>query len=190
MTWFSRSKEHDEAPQETTPAALDNQRRLVEIDLKSTNVDQLDDDHLKLVGYCEEIHALVESMPGGVADRSTLTRINDVFGKLLDYTNTHFTREERYIERNNLPNYRLQRMRHEEFLAMVSNYKRVFNMGHVAESANVKDFLKSWLVNHINTIDYHTFRNETYIPPGEPPIVEQELELEQDQDQDQDQVGE
>ena len=74
---------------------------------------------------------------------------------MIDYTDFHFSAEEKVMEENDYPGLREQKQQHEEFRTTLNNivedYKEEGTTTAIAESINV--FLHNWLVKHIKGSD-------------------------------------
>lgn len=79
-------------------------------------------------------------------------QIRALLGELSDYADSHFAREEAYMQGINDPELILQRVQHESFRAMIWE-KSFKNLDDIAEQQEVLDdlmnFLATWLLHHI-----------------------------------------
>ena len=111
-------------------------------DRLSLGVDEIDNQHRQLLGYCNDMIAAVHKGRGQEA-------VAKVFSQLRDYTVTHFASEERYMERIGYPGLAGHRAAHVDMVQRVKEYqRRLYQHGELAP-ANVLAFLKDWLVTHI-----------------------------------------
>lgn len=121
----------------------------------SVGVTQFDDEHKKLVAMVNE---LFDAVQGG--------RGKDALGKILDgliaYTKTHFANEERFMQQHGYPDMAAHRAEHEALARQVVEVQQKYHSGATATlSMEVMNFLKNWLVKHIQGTDrkYTTFFN-------------------------------
>ncbi|MCI5191923.1 MAG: hemerythrin [Candidatus Electrothrix sp. AU1_5] len=124
----------------------------------SVNVTMIDHDHKKLVAMINE---LTDAMKAGHG--------KDVLGKILDeliqYTATHFQREEKYFQQIKYPDAVAHKREHSDFVKKVTEFKKEFDAGRVTVSVNILQFLSKWLQHHIRVSDqkYSKFFNENGI---------------------------
>jgi hemerythrin len=124
----------------------------------SVNVTMIDHDHKKLVAMINE---LTDAMKAGHG--------KDVLGKILDeliqYTATHFQREEKYFQQIKYPDAVAHKREHTDFVKKVAEFKKEFDAGRVTVSVNILQFLSKWLQHHIRVSDqkYSKFFNENGI---------------------------
>ncbi len=112
----------------------------------SVNVAEIDLEHKKLIGMINELN-----------DAMRERKANEVLGKiiegLLDYTMTHFAKEENYFEQFNYSNAFAHKKEHAAFIEKVKDVKKGFEEGRILLSLDIMNFLKDWLKNHIQGTD-------------------------------------
>ena len=112
----------------------------------SVKVAKIDKEHQKLVGLINELHSAMMERKG-----------KEVLGKIIDelakYTITHFATEEKYFDKFNYPDTAAHKKEHNDFVAKVSDFQKGFDRGQIMLSMDVMNFLKDWLVNHIQGTD-------------------------------------
>ncbi|MCI5114501.1 MAG: hemerythrin [Candidatus Electrothrix sp. LOE1_4_5] len=124
----------------------------------SVNVTMIDHDHKKLVAMINE---LTDAMKAGHG--------KDVLGKILNeliqYTATHFQREEKYFQQVKYPDAVAHKREHSDFVKKVTEFKKEFDAGRVTVSVNILQFLSKWLQHHIRVSDqkYSKFFNKNGI---------------------------
>ncbi len=116
-------------------------------DKLSVGVAVLDADHKKLVAMVNELY-----------DSITAGRGKDAVGKVLDgliaYTQTHFGREEQYFAQTAYPAAPAHRKEHTDLCQQVVAVQQKYRAGATGTlSLEVMNFLKNWLVNHIQGSD-------------------------------------
>jgi hemerythrin-like metal-binding protein len=112
----------------------------------SVGVQDMDNEHIKLFGI---INSLYDAMKSGKSKEV----MEDVFKQLVDYTEVHFSDEEKLMSQHNYPGINEQMAQHKLFVDKVEeNYKK-YREGAILISIDIMNFLKDWLVNHIQIID-------------------------------------
>ena len=109
--------------------------------------DLLDDQHKKLVAMINE---LIEGCKKGEAEAQAA--ILQTFEKVVDYTKTHFTEEEKYLAQVAYPDLEAQKKMHHQFLFEIVNLITEVDSGKTAP-ITMAGFLKDWLLNHIAKAD-------------------------------------
>jgi hemerythrin len=122
----------------------------------SVGVKALDEEHQKLVGM---LNALYDGMQAGQG--------KEALGKILDgligYTKTHFAHEERFFAQHGYPDAVKHKAEHDalarQALDVQAKYKAAGSAATL--SMEVLNFLKNWLINHIQGSDkkYGPFLN-------------------------------
>lgn len=105
-------------------------------------VAEIDSQHRRLV---EMVNSLHEAMKSG-SGKSLVPRI---LNELTEYTVSHFSTEERYMQEARYPEYALHKRQHEELTRQVLQVKAQVESGAPVNTIEVMNFLKGWLVNHI-----------------------------------------
>jgi hemerythrin len=116
-------------------------------DKLSVGVASIDNDHKRLVGMVNDLY------DGVVAGHG-----KDVLGRVLDglisYTAEHFAREERYFAQTGYPDSVAHKKEHEDLVKQVLDVQAKYKSGATSTlSLEVMNFLKSWLVKHIQGSD-------------------------------------
>jgi hemerythrin len=120
----------------------------------SINV-KIDSQHKKLIDLINGLH-----------DAMKVGKSKDVMSKILqgliDYTDYHFSTEEKFMTKYSYPEYPQHKSEHERFVEKVLDFQKRFNAGSLTLSMEVLGFLKDWLSNHILVTDkkYGPFFNE------------------------------
>ncbi len=113
----------------------------------SVNVAEIDQEHQKLVTM---VNQLYDGILGG-AGKDTLGKILD---GLVAYTQSHFTHEEKLFDQTKYPDAAAHRKEHQDLTAQVLAVQEKYKSGATtALSMEVMNFLKNWLVNHIQGSD-------------------------------------
>lgn len=103
---------------------------------------EIDNQHRRLV---EMVNSLHEAMKSG-SGKSLVPRI---LNELTEYTVSHFSTEERYMQETRYPEYALHKRQHEELTRQVLQVKAQVESGASVNTIEVMNFLKGWLANHI-----------------------------------------
>ncbi len=113
----------------------------------SVGVASIDADHQRLISMINDLY------DGVVAGHGM-----DVLGRVLDgligYTAEHFAREERFFAQTGYPDAVAHKKEHEDLVRQVLDVQAKYRAGTAGTlSLEVLNFLKSWLVRHIQGSD-------------------------------------
>ena len=124
-------------------------------DIYSVNVGEIDEEHKKLVGMINDLHQAMK-------DKKTKEVLDDIISGLIEYSGSHFAHEEKYFEEFNYLDATIHRKEHRDFVVKVKKFKQDFDDGIVLLSLDIMNFLKDWLLKHIQGSDkkYSTLFNE------------------------------
>ena len=112
----------------------------------SVGISSFDRHHKHLIGL---INKLYDAMRAGKASQE----LDSLMIGLIDYTQFHFTSEEKLLSQYGYPNYPKHLAEHEAFKAKVIDFQGKLRQGQIGISVQVAEFLKDWLVNHIQVED-------------------------------------
>jgi len=113
----------------------------------SVSVASLDDDHKKLVTMLNQLFDAINSGHG----REALGKILD---DLIAYAKMHFNHEETMFARTSYPDMVAHKQEHDKFTQQVLEVQKKYkNGGSGTLSLEVMNFLKNWLVEHIQGND-------------------------------------
>lgn len=112
----------------------------------SVQVAEIDDQHKELIRMINELHQ-------AMADRKAKKVVGDIIEGLIDYTKTHFAAEEKYFQEFGYEQAEEHIRQHREFVKKVGDFKEKFDQGQLMLSIDIINFLKNWLINHINGSD-------------------------------------
>ena len=113
----------------------------------SVGVPSVDEDHKKLVSLVNE---LFSSCFVGVGDEA----LSAVLGRLIDYTQYHFAREEEFLRSRESPALASHADEHHKLTEQVM---AIAAKGPAALSDDVLLFLRDWLTHHILETDKASF---------------------------------
>ncbi|MCW2285325.1 bacteriohemerythrin [Rhodoblastus acidophilus] len=135
----------------------------------SLGVVGIDNEHKKLVGLVNELYDAIQA-----------GKANDVLGRVLDglvaYTESHFRHEEALFSDAGYPHSAEHKREHERLATRVLEIQAQVRDGvRGALSLDVMNFLKDWLINHIQDSDRKYI---PYLPAGRSTkIAEQNQDL-------------
>lgn len=112
----------------------------------STGLNTIDDQHKKLIELINELHQAMK-------DRKTKEVMNTILSGLVSYTKTHFKFEEDRFEKFSFPNIAAHKKKHATFVQKISAFQSEFIAGNLLLSMDIMNFLKEWLVEHIQGTD-------------------------------------
>lgn len=112
------------------------------MDQFSVGVDELDDQHRRLLEIINHLH---EAMKSG-NDRQRLCEVVD---ELVHYTRLHFEFEEKMMEQVGYPELAEHRRRHDAMVARVEQFRGDVADARASFGLKLMDFLKYWLTKHI-----------------------------------------
>ena len=112
----------------------------------SVGVPAMDEHHKKLVGLINQLHSAMRSGQGN-------TVVGPALEELANYTQYHFSAEEKLMEQHRCAGLPEQQEAHGKLIAAVSDVRQKLAAGHQGVSLEVLTMLKDWLVNHIQRKD-------------------------------------
>ncbi|HTX41803.1 MAG TPA: bacteriohemerythrin [Acidobacteriaceae bacterium] len=115
-------------------------------DSYSVHVEQFDAQHRKLFEIINDLAAAMRVGQGSEVIRDTVHR-------LAVYTRTHFLQEEVAMRRTGYPGLAVHQMQHQALMAEVEKFKKDLDEGRQPNTVMVLEFLREWLVNHIQKSD-------------------------------------
>jgi hemerythrin len=109
------------------------------------------------VAVCDQQHKNLFDIINRLADAMRMGKGDEVVsktvGELLQYTRTHFQQEEALLKRANYPQLAPHQEQHKKFVADVEGLLQQTREGRAANSIQVLNLLRDWLVNHIQKTD-------------------------------------
>ena len=117
-------------------------------DSLSVNVNEIDDQHKKIVDYLNDLNDAMKERKGKAV-------MNNILESLLEYAATHFATEEKYFDQYNYPKTTAHMKEHTNFVIDIMEFKKGYDDGKLTLSIDVMHFLKDWLAKHINGSDKH-----------------------------------
>ncbi len=121
-------------------------RYLVWKDEYSVGVEEMDNDHKKLLNLINQLQTAVHYYTGQEFEQKALD-------ELVDYTKTHFKKEEKLMEDNGYADLEAHKKQHEMFIAKINGFLVQYNQNSEVTVVDTLKFLKDWLIKHINGTD-------------------------------------
>jgi methyl-accepting chemotaxis protein len=115
-------------------------------DSYKVNVKVFDEQHKKLVGLINKLHRSMKT-------RSAGSTIGQILNELVNYTKTHFKAEEDAMRKHGYPGLAEQQRQHQDLIQQVAATQKKLASGNAMLSMDVMDFLKNWLIKHIQGSD-------------------------------------
>jgi hemerythrin len=114
----------------------------------SVGINLIDNQHKK---WMEHFNNAVEAIEA----KQNPIQISKTLGFLMDYTEVHFSTEEKYMTELSYPELQEHKARHNELRSTLANLVKDFEEEGVTSNlaAAVDSFLGNWLVQHIHEID-------------------------------------
>ncbi len=119
----------------------------------SVGVSKFDEQHKELIRLINELHEAMLSS-------KTREVLGDLLKRLSDYTEYHFSDEEKLMKLHNYPKYSDQKKAHDSLVVQVKDEIAKYSSG-LPVTMEVMHFLKNWLTKHIMIEDkeYGSFFN-------------------------------
>lgn len=112
----------------------------------SVFVGEIDDQHKKCV---EMVNELYDSMRQESSAETLLKIVDD----MKNYTEFHFTTEEKFMDQYEFSGLQEHKQEHKEFIEKVVQVEQDCSSGKSSLDMEVLNFLSNWLVTHINDTD-------------------------------------
>lgn len=112
----------------------------------SVGINSIDEQHKRLLNLINQLQTAVDYSTGDQFEREALD-------ELVDYTKTHFTYEEGLMRDNDYPDFEPHKAQHEAMFKKVEEVLAEYEKDHDSAMSNATEYLKKWLVNHINGTD-------------------------------------
>ncbi len=112
----------------------------------SVGIEVIDEQHRRLVGIINDLHAAMLRREGPEA-------LAEIFGRLVAYTRQHFAYEEEFLDRHGYPETEAHRAQHVLLTQNVRELEAAFLEGKPNITVEVMEFLRDWLRHHIAVSD-------------------------------------
>ncbi|MBF0284394.1 MAG: bacteriohemerythrin [Magnetococcales bacterium] len=116
-----------------------------------TGIDFVDRDHKVLVEMVNQLHAAMKEGQGVEA-------IGKILDGFVEYTRTHFAREEEVFARHGYPEFTEHKGKHDRLVATLGQLAAQFRQGQFTVGIDLLSIAKVWLVEHIMKTD------QCYVP--------------------------
>ncbi len=121
-------------------------RYLVWKDEYSVGIEEMDNDHKKLLSLINQLQTAVHYYTGKEFEEKALD-------ELVDYTKTHFKKEEKLMAENDYADLDAHKLKHKEFIDKVDHFLEQYKSDADVTMIDTLAFLKNWLIKHINGTD-------------------------------------
>ena len=117
-------------------------------DSLSIGINIIDDQHKMLIQRLNDLSSAVEMMRGEVEIMKTIEF-------MIDYTDFHFTSEEKHMVEQNYPDLEHQLAQHAEFKNSLKRILEDFEDEGITRqlTTSIDTFLTNWLIKHIKGLD-------------------------------------
>lgn len=112
----------------------------------SVGVDEFDGHHKRMIGLLNDLHDAMSEGRGQAA-------LSEILGELIDYTDYHFSAEEKAFDEHDYPDAGAHKEAHARLLEKARALKGEYDSGAAMMSLEVIEFLKSWVTDHIKGED-------------------------------------
>ena len=114
----------------------------------SIGIGPIDEQHKK---WIEHFNRTSEA----VASNQSMEQISKTLGFLADYTETHFSAEEKYMRESHYPAFADHKAKHDELRATLGNLVRDYQEEGATQNLvdAIETFLGNWLLDHIREVD-------------------------------------
>ena len=112
----------------------------------SVGIDSIDQQHKKLINLINQLTTAVDYSTGEEFEREALAEV-------VEYTKAHFTYEEGLLEENTYPDFEAHKAEHRAMIKEVELVLSEYEEDHDMAVRHACDYLKGWLINHINGTD-------------------------------------
>jgi len=121
----------------------------------SVKIDEMDTQHQSLIEIMNRLH---ESISAGKGKEGPIV----VIGELVDYARKHFSAEEQLMQKFRFPQLGDHKTEHAKFTEEVLAFRRRLQGGQTVSAYEVLQFLRQWLLTHIQESDakYGKFINQ------------------------------
>ena len=119
----------------------------------SLNIGEIDNQHKQLVKIINELFDAMKDARG-------FDVLEDILRRLIDYTEYHFSTEERYFDQFQYIESEPHKEEHRFLIKQVNEFKKAFEEGLMKRDGSDRvltvdlwNLLKSWLIDHIQVSD-------------------------------------
>jgi methyl-accepting chemotaxis protein len=109
-------------------------------------IEVFDAQHKKLVQMINSLHRAMKTSQAGAT-------VGRILNELVEYTQTHFKAEEDAMRKHGYPDLSTHRKKHQDLIERVLDTRKKMTAGNAMLSMDVMEFLKDWLIHHIQGTD-------------------------------------
>ncbi len=124
----------------------ENSRFVTWKDEYSVGIESIDNDHRKLLNLINQLQTAVYYQTGRQFEQEALKA-------LVDYTKTHFDREEKLMSDHDYPGFENHQFEHHKMIVKVEQFVTTYQKEGHKVIKDIAEFLRHWLINHINKTD-------------------------------------
>lgn len=107
---------------------------------------EIDKQHQKLVSLINQLHKIMKLRLGN-------KKAAEILDELVEYTTSHFGYEEKIMREYKYEDLVEHTIKHVDLIGKVGDFQKQFKQGNALLTMDLMDFLKDWLVNHIQGTD-------------------------------------
>lgn len=106
----------------------------------------IDEQHRGLVDLINKLH-------DAMRERRTKEVLSQIINEMQTYYQEHFSTEEKFFDEYNYPDAVEHKQEHAEFKTKVNEFAADHDSGKVMLSIDIINYLRDWLIEHINGTD-------------------------------------
>jgi hemerythrin len=130
--------------------------------VKLTGIYTIDADHKQIIGYLMSINSFLDSMRHSRFDAALIENQKALLINLYNFIKKHFEREERLIKSYALKHADKQTHQHHHILDQIKKTIVGFQTGRLNVNQKLKYDMLDWIINHINEVDFETFKVDSF----------------------------
>ncbi|MBF0436762.1 MAG: hemerythrin family protein [Magnetococcales bacterium] len=130
----------------------------VEKVIKPTGLYPFDQEHRDLVQLTLNFNPLIASHGNNNYPSEIHSQVSALLRRICQYASGHFQHEENFLKRYQVANNHEQVDSHSRFLSMIRILEQRVEKGDSISPKELKKLVMTWWVEHINLIDYESFR--------------------------------
>lgn len=124
------------------------EKKLIEWDPKFViGIDVLDQQHKFLIELCANLNKVI--LEKNVSEEEWRAQLIQALKSCVEYVKVHFANEENLMLKNNYPNYKEHKARHDEFSMKVLTTAGKFDSMNKTSALRFVHFLYDWILSHV-----------------------------------------
>jgi len=123
-----------------------DRKRIDWMDEYSVGIESIDEQHKKLINLINTLQTIVDYTTSEESERECLAAV-------VDYTKTHFVYEEELMRKYGYPDFEAHKAQHQKMIDKVNDLLAAYEKNPKSAMKDALDFLKQWLIRHINGTD-------------------------------------